>query len=111
MNATERAQLQSKIEAAIVKTQDEVDRLEEATQPISPENAIGRVSRMDAINNKGVSEAALRSTKRKLTNLKIALEKIDKPEFGICTRCKQPILPARLMYMPESTRCVRCADR
>jgi DnaK suppressor protein len=110
MNATERAQLKSKIEAAIVKTQEEVERLEEATQPISPENSIGRVSRMDAINNKGVSEASLRSTKRKLTNLKIALEKIDKPEFGICTRCKQPIAPARLMYMPESTRCVRCAD-
>ncbi|HKK78871.1 MAG TPA: TraR/DksA C4-type zinc finger protein [Phaeodactylibacter sp.] len=110
MNATERTQLKTKIEAAIAKTQEEVGRLEEATRPISPENAIGRVSRMDAINNKGVSEAALRSAKRKLTNLKIALEKIDKPEFGICTRCKQPIPPARLMYMPESTRCVRCAD-
>jgi DnaK suppressor protein len=110
MNAEERAALKSKIEAAIVKTQDELNRLEEATQPISPENSIGRVSRMDAINNKGVSEVALRSTKRKLTNLKMALGKIDKPEFGICTRCKHPIPPARLMYMPESTRCVRCAD-
>jgi DnaK suppressor protein len=111
MNATERAALKVKIEAAIRKTADEVRQLEEATQPISPENAIGRVSRMDAINNKGVSEAALRSAKRKFTNLKIALEKVDKPEFGICSRCKQPIPAARLMYMPESTRCVRCADR
>lgn len=110
MDTKERQQLKSKIEAAIIKTKDEVHRLKEATQPISPENSIGRVSRMDAINNKGVSEAALRSTERKLINLKIALEKIDKPEFGICTRCKQPIPPARLMYMPESTRCVRCAD-
>jgi len=66
---------------------------------------------MDAINNKGVSEAALRSSKRKLTNLKIALTKVGAESFGMCTRCKRPIAPARLMYMPESTKCVRCADK
>lgn len=110
MEQEERSALKAKIEAAIVKTTSELERLEEATKPIAPENAIGRVSRMDAINNKGVSEAALRSAKRKLTNLKIALTKIDAEDFGICARCKRPIAPARLMYMPESTRCVRCAD-
>lgn len=111
MRPEERAKLKTKIKAAIVKTTAEVERLEEATKPIAPENAIGRVSRMDAINNKGVSEAALRSARRKLTNLKMALTKIDAENFGVCTRCKRPIAPARLMYMPESTKCVRCADR
>lgn len=110
MKSEERGALKVKIEAAIVKTTAELERLEEATKPIAPENAIGRVSRMDAINNKGVSEAALRSARRKLINLKIALTKIDAEDFGICGRCKRPIAPARLMYMPESTRCVRCAD-
>lgn len=110
MKAEERRALKGKIEAAIIKTTDEVRRLEEATQPIAPENSIGRVSRMDAINNKGVAEAALRSAKRKLANLKMALTKIDAKDFGICTRCKRPIPPPRLMYMPESTKCVRCAD-
>ena len=110
MKPEERAELKTKIKAAIVKTTTEVERLEEATKPIAPENAIGRVSRMDAINNKGVSEAALRSARRKLTNLKIALTKIDAEDFGVCVRCKRPIAPARLMYMPESTKCVRCAD-
>ncbi len=111
MNKTDRAALKKKIETAIQKTKTEVAQLEEATQPIAPENAIGRVSRMDAINNKGVSEAALRSAKRKLINLKVALSKADAEDFGFCDRCKRPIAPARLMYMPESSRCVRCADR
>ena len=35
----------------------------EITKPIAPENAIGRISRMDAINNKSVTEAALRQAK------------------------------------------------
>ena len=111
MTGQERQALKKKIAAMIPTMEHEVERLEDATQPISPENAIGRVSRMDAINNKGVSEAALRSARRKLSSLRLALTKIDSSDFGICSRCKQPIPPARLMYMPESTRCVRCADR
>ncbi|MCH2081213.1 MAG: TraR/DksA C4-type zinc finger protein [Saprospiraceae bacterium] len=111
MTAEERTILKSKIEATIIQTEDEIRQLEKMTQPISPENAIGRVSRMDAINNKSVAEASLRSASRKLNNLKLALSKIDSPAFGICTRCKKPIPSARLMFMPQSTRCVHCADR
>ena len=111
MTVEERAQLKSKIEETIQKITTEITQLEENTKPIAPENSIGRVSRMDAINNKSVAEASLRSARRKLAKLKIALTKIEAPEFGRCSRCKQPIPPARLMFMPESTYCVSCAER
>ncbi len=111
MNSEEKEQLKAKIIAQITKTEKEIVSLEDMTKPISPENSIGRVSRMDAINNKSVAEASLRTSKRKLSNLKVALTKIDDENFGSCSRCENPIPPARLMYMPESTRCVRCADR
>ncbi len=111
MNQADKDLLKVKIEELIVKTRDEIVELEELTQPISPENSIGRVSRMDAINNKSVAEAALRSSKRKLSKLKVSLSKIENEDFGICAMCKNPIPAARLMYMPESSRCVRCADR
>ena len=100
-----------KILENIKKFEAEIIRLEEATKPISPENSLGRVSRMDAINNKGVAEAALRSAKAKLSKLQLALGKVDNLDFGNCSMSKNPIRPARLMYMPESTKCVRCADR
>ena len=111
MTAEERQVLKEKINEEIVKIEAAIVPLLDATQPISPENSLGRVSRMDAINNKGVAEAALRSAKTKLSKLQIALTKIDNPDFGNCSMCKNPIRPARLMYMPESTKCVRCADR
>ncbi len=111
MNTKEKEILKEKIEAALEETVQKVAKLEELTKPIGPENSIGRVSRMDAINNKSVAEAALRSTKRKRESLKVALSRIDREDFGDCSLCKRPIPPARLMYMPESTRCVRCADR
>jgi len=111
MKKEDRDKLRVKIKETIESLSKEIVRLEEATKPISPENSIGRVSRMDAINNKSVSEASLRSSKRKLSSLRVALNNIDLPGFGSCSMCKNPIPPARLMYMPESTRCVRCADR
>lgn len=111
MDTTERTKLKQKILETITKTEEELVRLEEASQPISPENSIGRVSRMDAINNKSVSEAALRSAKKKLSSLQTALSRIDSPDFGNCARCRKPIPAARLMYLPESKFCVQCADK
>ena len=111
MEEKEKETLRAKILETIEQTEEKIKGLLEATKPISPENSIGRVSRMDAINNKSVAEAALRSSKQKLSKLKIALASLDKPNFGVCVFCKNPIPPARLMFMPESTRCVRCADR
>jgi DnaK suppressor protein len=110
MDAIEREKLKQKIEGLIVKLEEEISKLEEATKPIGPENAIGRVSRMDAINNKSVTEASLRSSKRKLSSLRVAITKTDSPDFGICSRCKRPIAQGRLMFMPESTRCIHCAQ-
>ncbi len=97
------------IEAEIVKTKVKIKEYEELTKPIPPENAIGRISRMDAINNKSVAEAALRTTKRKFKNLEYALSRVYDEDFGNCARCKRSIPEGRLMLMPQSRFCVRCA--
>ena len=111
MTAQEKAELKSKIIAEISKAEFDIKEMEKMAQPITPENSIGRVSRMDAINNKSVVDAALRTKRAKLTKLKVALNKIDEENFGNCAMCNRPIQPMRLMFMPESTRCVRCASR
>ena len=111
MNAEEKKAFKKRLTELIRKQEEEIAILESMTQPISPENAIGRVSRMDAIQNKGISDASLRNKRDKLAKLKVSLTKIDTPDFGICSRCSRPIQPARLMYMPESSRCLHCADK
>lgn len=111
MNNQERTELKKKIVDEIAKAEFEIKEMEKMAQPITPENSIGRVSRMDAINNKSVVDAALRTKRAKLTKLKVALNKIDEENFGKCAMCNQAIQPMRLMFMPESTRCVRCAAR
>lgn len=94
-----------------VKLEAKIADLKELTQPISPDCAIGRVSRMDAINNKSVNEAALRAAETKLRNIEISLEKSEDSEFGKCRQCGFDIPVGRLIVMPGSSRCVSCASR
>jgi DnaK suppressor protein len=109
MQELDKAAFKKKINILIDKMQIEIKDLEELTKPISPENSIGRISRMDAINNKGVSEAALRTKKSRLGALITAKERLNTEGFGFCENCKKPIQEARLMFLPESDFCVRCA--
>ena len=107
----DRKDLKALIQEQISKTQDKISELRELTQPISPENAIGRVSRMDAINNKSINDAALRKAEEKLKKLEYALTQINEPDFGTCAKCGSDIQPGRILLVPESRFCVRCASK
>lgn len=62
MKPEERHTIEQIINDEIVKTEVAILNYRELTKPIAPENAIGRISRMDAINNKSVNEAALKKS-------------------------------------------------
>ena len=102
-------QLTQKLQQLITLTEQKIAGFEEMSAPVTPDDAIGRVSRMDAINNKAVQEAALAKAREKLTKLRVMQANIDDPELGLCRRCKRPIPLGRLMVMPESPTCVRCS--
>ena len=110
MNKVEKQDIKNRILEELKKTEEAILDYKESTKPISPENAIGRVSRMDAINNKSVVEAALRKAEEKLNKLKLVLNKVDDADFGICIRCGDPIPIGRVLLMPQSRNCVRCAQ-
>jgi len=109
MNKKEKESLRKNIVERIEETKVDIEELTELTRPIAPDNAIGRVSRMDAINNKTINESALRENKSKLQKLERALEKSETDKFGICVKCGQDIPIGRLEFMPWTTKCVHCA--
>lgn len=111
MKESEKKELKKRILQLMKEMEHEIKLLEEHVKPISPENSLGRISRMDAINNKGVAEVSMRNKKSKLSKLRVALENIDRSNFGSCSDCGRTIQAGRLMFMPESTRCMRCASR
>lgn len=105
----DKKEIKKTILSEIEKTEKNVHDYKMMTGAISPDDAIGRISRMDAINNKSVNEASLRQAEIKLKNLERALEKLDDKDFGICLKCKKPIPVGRIMIRPESVLCVNCA--
>ena len=78
-------------------------------KPVAPDVAIGRISRMDAINNKAVSESELRQAEEKLNKLNHVLSKVVSEDFGICIKCKTQIPVGRILIRPESMYRVNCA--
>ena len=109
LNEKNKIKIQHKIKEEIKNTMSSIAEYKELSKPIAPENAIGRVSRMDAINNKSVTELALRKAEEKLKKLKIVEKEMQKQNFGICIRCNNNIPIGRLLIIPESRKCVNCA--
>ena len=110
MNKSQLKILKDKIKEEMRITQDKISKYSELCKPISPENSIGRISRMDAINNKSVVESALRKSKEKMSQLKAMQNNISNSDFGNCKKCKKEIPFGRLMLQPHSKFCVICAD-
>jgi len=100
--------IKQKIIDEITKTEQLIREYKKLTEPVAPDDAIGRVSRMDAINNKSVTEASLRQAEKKLRNLQQVLKRKES-DFGICIRCGKAIPQERILYRLESLTCVACA--
>jgi len=112
MNEEEREALKQAILDQIENLEKAIPVLEEGTAPIAPDRAIGRLTRMEAINAQKMTEANLRKAQTQLAALKRTLPLIDEDdEYGICARCERPIPLKRLMLVPQSRLCVPCADR
>jgi DnaK suppressor protein len=111
MQQVEKEKLRVAMAEKIVKLKDGIDDLKEMTKPVAPDSSYGRISRMDAINNKSVNEASLRKKRIQLTKLEEAFKNIDSPEFGKCIKCGNIIPWGRIVVMPESCLCIKCASR
>ena len=49
--------------------------------------------------------------KQRLTQVRVALKRLDEGLYGICARCGNDINPERLKAIPHTTFCVNCQER
>jgi DnaK suppressor protein len=110
LSKTDRNALRLHIISEQEKVRGDIISLKEHSGPVEPDNAIGRISRMDAIGARKISEAKLGDARSRLVLLDHALGLIDDPAFGLCINCGDPIALARLQFMPEARVCIDCAS-
>ena len=96
------------IKAQMEQLATDIASLKEKVKPIAPDNAIGRLSRMEAINEKSMSEANLLKAETRVRKLEQALLRLEKDDFGECVECGSDIPLKRLKILPETTVCIEC---
>jgi len=69
---------------------------------------IGRLSRIDAIQQQRMAEAERRRAGLRLKQVRAALARLNNDEFGECAACGEWIAPGRLHARPEVPFCVAC---
>ena len=110
MTKQEKAPIKEKIETDIKILKEQITNLEEKVKPISPDCGLGRLTRLEAMGEQHVNNKVLDEARIRLTRLNNALQRIDKPMFGICIECEESIGVGRMSVRPESVRCVECAN-
>ncbi len=70
---------------------------------------VGRLSRMDALQNQAMSLEAERRRKIELQRIEASLKRIDEGEYGYCLSCGEQIPLQRLELDPTLPTCVDCA--
>ena len=80
-----------------------------STKPVTlDQQSVGRVSRIDAIQQQQMAIANQQQTRQLLKHIELALHRIDAGEYGFCVRCEEPIAFARLQAQPAATLCIEC---
>jgi DnaK suppressor protein len=93
--------LQAELEAQLANASDRTDTVD-LDQPI------GRLSRMDALQQQAMAKEQQRRNKLKLSQIKQALAALEEGDYGLCRSCEEPIGHRRLSASPETPFCLAC---
>ena len=81
----------------------------EARAPVVlDQQAVGRLSRMDALQKQNMELATEQRRQQRLHVIDAALKRIDAGDFGFCVICDEAISPQRLAFDPAVACCVTC---
>ena len=82
---------------------------EEARAPVTlDQQAVGRLSRMDAMQKQNMELATEQRRQQRLQIIKAALQRIEAGDFGYCILCDEAIAPQRLAFDPAVACCIQC---
>ena len=87
----------------------QIDLTSESARPVDLEAPIGRLSRMDAMQNQQMAKANQESAAQRIERVRAAIQAFADGSYAFCATCQRPIGYARLKAIPETTICVDCS--
>ena len=93
-----------------VRLEENLQLTKEGSKPVDLRTPIGRLSRMDAIQQQQMTKAGRATLGIKLRQVRASLEAYRKGDYGYCRSCDEPIGYPRLKARPEAPFCLSCQD-
>lgn len=87
-----------------LKASGEAARLSDLEQ-----DTVGRLSRIDAIQNQTVTRSLEERERTQLSQIADALRRMEEGTYGLCGGCGAAIPFERLLIYPETRACTPCA--
>ncbi|MGI9301366.1 MAG: TraR/DksA family transcriptional regulator [Gammaproteobacteria bacterium] len=85
---------------------------DEAAKTVELDQArVGRLSRMDALQDQAMSIATQQRREAGLKKIAAALSRMDAGEYGYCASCEEAIDVKRLALDPTAVQCIACANQ
>ena len=112
LTIAQREELRTELERELEILQQRVQRGTAAGRPVElDQTAVGRLSRMDAIQNQGLAAGTRARAQLELAQVLDALARLDAGTYGLCQTCSRAIPYERLCVMPEARECQGCSRR
>ncbi len=105
------ADMRALLTARVQDIRTTLGHMEGTTAPVSPDNAIGRLTRLDAMQATSLRQALARDHQVELGQLERALDAIEAGTYGTCRRCGEAIAEARLRARPQVFLCLTCTSQ
>jgi DnaK suppressor protein len=109
MKEEELNRLRKKLLALEEEVSGYLAKSEESAAAIEPDKGLGRLSRMEAMQDQQMVLELRRRKKRQRLEIANAISRIDKGSYGKCSFCGREIALDRLNAFPEVQTCVTCA--
>ncbi|MEH6609143.1 MAG: TraR/DksA family transcriptional regulator [Halioglobus sp.] len=103
------AEFVTSLETLQENLQQQIVSSTEQTQPVTlDQQAVGRVSRIDAIQQQHIAIASQQHAKKLLIQVQAALARIDAGDYGYCQECDELVALPRLKAQPYARLCLQC---
>ena len=83
----------------------------DASRPVDLDQPIGRISRVDAMQQQSMLAANRQAAQRRRQLVTAAIERFREDEYGECLGCGEPIGYPRLKAQPEAPLCIACQSQ
>ena len=110
LTADELAELRRDLTEEKARLEQVLKISKDGAKPVDLDEPIGRLSRMDAIQQQQMTKASRAAYERKLRLVGAALQTMAKGEYGYCRSCEEPVGYRRLKARPETPFCLECQD-